>query len=296
MFSIEWKFPDWLTFRSSKATRVSPSGQGHEASRSFLNLEASDATLVVAQMTWASSFIGILPLPICLLDKKGFVHHMNEEFLELIFIPVDEKRCPYVGRFFHGPLFRACLEEVSHSGTALSNTLEISWLREHLRNSNTNELYEWTLSGSKKSEAVVITGRKKVYDHRASIAPFMADRDQFADEKSNIEKYKAAISQRSVNSKRPEARDDISKAAVQKWDRFLDRCKNFEADISHDASDGPVSGDQMRGFVEVITVATITETNLRRHQGESPNNGEPTPCDDVTKKSVGDNDKISAKI
>ena len=219
------------------------------------------------------------------------MHHMNEEFLELIFIPVDEKRCPYVGRFFQCPGFRSCLEEVSKSGTALSSNLEISWLREHLKNSNTNDLYEWTLSGSKKSEAVVITGRKKIYDHRASIAPFMADRDQFADEKSNIEKYRAVLSQRSENSRRPHVRDDISKAAVQKWDRFLDRCKNFEENMHHDAPEGAVSSDQMRGFVEVITVATITESNLRKQKEENQSNGESIPTDEVTKKSVGDNDK-----
>lgn len=294
MFLTGWRFPDWLTFRTAKNTRVSPSGQAIDASRSFLNIETSDTTLVVAQMNWASSFIGILPLPICLLDKKGFVHHMNEEFLELIFIPVDEKRCPYVGRFFQCPRFRSCLEEVSKSGTALSNTLEISWLRDNLRNSNTNELYEWTLSGSSRSEAVVITGRKKVYDHRASIAPFMADRDQFADEKSNIEKYKAALSQRSEKSRRPNVRDDISKAAVQKWDRFLDRCKNFEENMHDDAPDGPVSSDQMRGFVEVITAATIPEANLRKQKEENQSNEDSVPIEEVTKKSVGDmNDKMN---
>lgn len=288
MFLGGWKFPEWLTLRPKKSTRVTPIGQVQDASKSFLNLEGSDATLVVAQMNWASSFIGILPLPICLLDKKGFVHHTNDEFLELIFIPSDEKRCPYVGRFFRCPMFRSCLEEVSKSGSALSNTLEITWLRQHLRNSNTNELYEWTLSGSTKSEAVVITGRKKLYDHRASIASFMVDRDQYADEKSNIEKYKIALSQRSENSRKHAPNDAISKAAVQKWDQFLDRCKNFEANISHDAPEGPMSTDQMRGFVEVITVATSAETKMRNRKEEGENDEETNLQEDVTKKSAGE--------
>jgi hypothetical protein len=36
------------------------------------------------QMDWAGSFILLLPLPVCLIDKKGFYHHGNEEFHELI--------------------------------------------------------------------------------------------------------------------------------------------------------------------------------------------------------------------
>jgi hypothetical protein len=52
------------------------------------------------QMDWAGSFILLLPLPVCLIDKKGFYHHGNEEFHELITVTgTEDGRKYYVSDF-----------------------------------------------------------------------------------------------------------------------------------------------------------------------------------------------------
>ena len=119
----------------------------------------ADLHTVRAHMDWASSFILLLPVPVCLIDKKGFLHHSNEEFTSLINITLDGYHCPYIGRFFHGSTFRDALEKVVLSDEVLVIPLHISWLQSYLKSTKANDMFEWTLSGNAKSEAVVITAR-----------------------------------------------------------------------------------------------------------------------------------------
>ena len=118
-----------------------------------------EGTHMHAEMDWAGSFVTMLPIPVCLIDKKGFVHQTNEEFNDLLKIPVENGLCPYAGRFFKCPSFRSSLELLVDSEIVLVIPLKIEWFSTVLVSQEANEHYEWSLSGCKKSSAAVLTGR-----------------------------------------------------------------------------------------------------------------------------------------
>lgn len=158
---VVWNFLGWLKgpFKPVQA-QVKPTANNsdrRDSTRSHREKKGNEN--LVAHMEWASTFITILPMPVVLIDKKGFVHHTNDDFNELVTIPFDDKRCPYVGRYFESASFRSNIENVSRSPKVMVIDLKIEWKGEQVKNNAINDHYTWTLSGSKDSDALVITGR-----------------------------------------------------------------------------------------------------------------------------------------
>ena len=126
-----------------------------------LDLSYSCHEGVKAQMAFASQFITILPLPICLIDKKGFVHYANDEFNRLVTINISGEHRPYVGRFFTSHSFRDILEKVSSSELPIVVPFRASWNLCVIKDTvnDANAAFQWTLSGCSSSEAIVIAAR-----------------------------------------------------------------------------------------------------------------------------------------
>jgi hypothetical protein len=83
---------------------------------------------------------------------------VTSEYKELIMFILG-KHCPYIGRFFNCANFRSALDRVSISDEVMVVSLNLQWLPNHLKSKEINSTFEWTLSGSIKSEAAVITAR-----------------------------------------------------------------------------------------------------------------------------------------
>ena len=239
----------------------------------------ADIYIVRAHMDWASSFILLLPVPVCLIDKKGFLHHSNDEFTSLINITLDGQHCPYIGRFFNGSTFREALEKVVVSDEVLVIPLNISWLQTYLKSFKANENFEWTLSGNAKSEAVVITARYPFSFHSFALYNHMVyyrklkganagaqkqqsiDNQEEIDKQIKVEKYKKALEDRKrkmtgASENSISGRDPLTMDATQKWNRFIQRCNR--AATAEEAREGLIPY-QMKGFVEVITTVANNE-------------------------------------
>ena len=133
----------------------------HGRDDNHLDLNYSSHEEVKAQMAFAYQFITILPLPICLIDKKGFVHYANDEFNRLVTIAISGEHRPYVGRFFTSHTFRDILEKVSSSELPIVVPFRASWNLSVIKDTvnDANATFQWTLSGCSTSEAVVIAAR-----------------------------------------------------------------------------------------------------------------------------------------
>jgi hypothetical protein len=143
---------------SSIVVPVAPS----DSDSKRVDLLRDEYAVLIDQMRWASSFIEMLPLPICLVDKKGFVHHVNGDFSSLVTVPLDGIHCPYAGRFIiHPQAFRAAIDLISAStnGTVISIPIPISWMSSCIVSAKVSTSYVWTLNGNGGSVSVVLAGR-----------------------------------------------------------------------------------------------------------------------------------------
>lgn len=130
-----------------------------EHERNGIDLRTLDAG-VIAQMNWAKSFILILPMPICLIDKRGFIHHSNEEFDSIVSIDLGQHHRPHGGQFLaRSDLYRSSIERIRQSKEVLVITGVLYWNLDCLKVTEANMMYAWTLSGNSSSEAVVISAR-----------------------------------------------------------------------------------------------------------------------------------------
>lgn len=105
-------------FPSSNRSPVAPINPPQPISNGDSISAASDRTLA-EQMKWAMSFVEILPMPVCLVDSKGFVHYTNKHFQNLIRIDCDNGLCPWAGRFMvRCEEFRHAVDTLKDSNSA----------------------------------------------------------------------------------------------------------------------------------------------------------------------------------
>jgi hypothetical protein len=167
------------------------------------------------QLHLAGEFVTNLPVPICLIDKKGFLHYTNPEFDNLISIQLPDEHFPYIGRFFKSSTFRQCLEELSSSPSVMQLKLRICWAESLVMDAEALTLYEWILSGSSLSEAVV----NKI-ERKGSI---IGDVDQ--ESLINMEKYKQRLALRELKSKEEQSNLLLREQTNQNWNTFMMRVK-----------------------------------------------------------------------
>lgn len=198
------------------------------------------------QMMWAETFIAMLPMPVCLVDKKGFVHHTNREFNSLITIEHNADLCPFAGRYMNSSKeFRDLIETIAESSIVTVESLVIVWNDTCVVDSKANKSYVWTLSGSSTSSAIVLSGKLFLSPRKLSDAKIEDSG------KSNIEKFKLARSSRVLASANP-----LAQASSAKWDIFYQRCEEGRIDNKKP----PI---EMEGFMSVLTAVANTSGQSR---------------------------------
>jgi hypothetical protein len=185
---------------------------------------------VKEQLHLASEFVANLPVPICLIDKKGFLHYTNPEFDNLISIQLIDEHFPYIGRFFISHTFRQCIDELSASPSVVQLKLRIEWIQSLVKDAEALTLYEWILSGSSLSEAVVITGRRNSeadIERKRTIGG-----DVHQESLIKIEKYRRSLVQRELRVGKNHAIDlqssPLEGTINQNWKEFMKRAKHKE--------------------------------------------------------------------
>jgi hypothetical protein len=191
---------------------------------------SSVSPLLIEHMKWASSFVGMMPIPICLVDYKGFVYYTNDEFNAIVTIPYDDTNRPFVGRFFKCAEFRNLLGDISlQAEPHVAQLRNFCWDDAHLKDSRANELYQWGLSGSAKSEAVIVTGGPRLRDDTLVQTPAddtPDDRDLEVERLEKVAKYKLALEKRALQKQLGEHDDAVAMAVTDKWNTFYSRCRS----------------------------------------------------------------------
>jgi hypothetical protein len=126
------------------------------------SIRCEECSSLGQHMKWASTFMKMIPIPVCLLDKKGFIHHVNQAFSKLITIPLDGIHCPFIGRFLtHPQAFLEAIQSIcsSKGATTVSIPMEISWVTSCGVNNTIMESYKWTLIGSGDGASLSLSGR-----------------------------------------------------------------------------------------------------------------------------------------
>ena len=98
--------------------------------------------------------------PICLVDQKGFIHYMNEDFKSLIDIPVSSN-FPFIGRFMENRSsvkIRKILNILSESEDRQVVTFATMWDAACLKDESASN-YMWTIAGYKDNPVFTICGR-----------------------------------------------------------------------------------------------------------------------------------------
>lgn len=230
---------DWLRFscipRGNSRATVSPTPSHRVA----------DAPLK-SKMAWAGTFIDLVPIPVCLIDGKGFVHYTNSDFNSLVSIQHNADLCPFAGRYMLSSAeFREVVESVANSPTVSVVHVVIVWKDSAVVCAKANKSFVWTVSGSSTSAAVVLSGRNldnvTHIDNRS-----YDDASKRMVEESNIEKHRVAREHRQVRL-HPSA-EEIK--CDQKWEKFYERC----------GDKSKVRPSDMSGFVDVIKAAAATAT------------------------------------
>ena len=98
--------------------------------------------------------------PICLVDQKGFIHYMNEDFKSLIDIPISSN-FPFIGRFMENRSsvkIRKILNILSESEDRQVVTFATMWETACLKDESASN-YMWTIAGYKDNPVFTICGR-----------------------------------------------------------------------------------------------------------------------------------------
>jgi hypothetical protein len=114
----------------------------------------------IALLEYASSIAECIPMPLCLIDKRGFIQYANDEIRDIINIPIS-KDFPYVGRFLEShsaTRFRYAIEALSVSDTKISSAFNCVWSSEVMIDPLANGAYKWVVIGSRFNELYVLSG------------------------------------------------------------------------------------------------------------------------------------------
>lgn len=167
--------------------------------------------------------VNILPEVVCVLDKKGFVHHTNAAFDALLQISYNDRECPFVGRFFAST---ACIgslrKELEHVGTSkvqCSSRLSLVWVDSRGVTISALSDLTWLLCGKSDTEPVLLIGRK-LETIGTTIDSRDTPGDLMDDSTIKLEKYKAARSNKSSISNRPGLKSELSMSVRQTWGNF----------------------------------------------------------------------------
>lgn len=150
-----------------------------------------------SQMLWAGSFIDYIPVPVCLIDRKGFVHYTNSEFNSLVKIEHSGDLCPFAGKYMQqesSDQFRGLVATIADSSKPTIIPVVIIWKDIAISDININMSYVWTLSGSSLSAAVVLTGSNTnmhiPIENDTTTTTRESRESKFTDEISNMEKFR----------------------------------------------------------------------------------------------------------
>lgn len=107
------------------------------------------------------SIIACFPLPVCLVDSRGFIHLVNQEFLSIAQLPCTED-CPFLGRFLtqeSSDEFRKALDVLSETQRRRTLILSFMWHSSYRSEESPHLDFLWTISGGKSYPAYLVCAR-----------------------------------------------------------------------------------------------------------------------------------------
>lgn len=143
-------------FARKDSISISPSGPKGK----YENL-AEDYRVTPESLTKYEHVTACLPLPVCLIDRKGFIQHLNEEFLAVVVIPNSED-FPYFGRFLTNEScseFRRILDLLSEAKKKSTFALNFEWNSSYLKDESLHLDFLWTISGGYSNPVYLIIAR-----------------------------------------------------------------------------------------------------------------------------------------
>ena len=104
--------------------------------------------------------ISCIPTPMCLLDKKGFIHYANPEFSQLI----DVRRDSSIEDFLHDeciPQILKTLQLLAQKEERKAYAVHCRWKESHLQAKSASSIkeYRWDIVGARDRPMLVLCGR-----------------------------------------------------------------------------------------------------------------------------------------
>ena len=117
-------------------------------------------------LQYYQEIIACIPMPVCLLNRKGFICYANEDFHELIQISVSTD-FPYIGRYLDhksASKIRILLDK-NHDLDEKKPiyTFNCVWNDSCIRNDMANRMLSWTLSGKASNSVFLLCGRYLIF-------------------------------------------------------------------------------------------------------------------------------------
>lgn len=148
-------------FASISSKPISPVEQ-LEFSGPHQDLPLHDRRISPEALSHYRDLIACLPLPVCLIDHKGFIQFMNEEFLTIAPIPISTDECPFLGRFLSNESsdeFRRALDALGESQGKWTMAFNFALLSSYLSDEPPYLNFLWTVSGGKSSSVYLVCAR-----------------------------------------------------------------------------------------------------------------------------------------
>ena len=148
-------------FASQTALPISPGNTHAGAAAFYHDIEMVEKSISPEALQHYRSILACFPLPVCLVDRKGFIHSVNQEFLSIVQLPCTED-CPFLGRFLlqeSSDEFRQTLDALSETPERFTRVLNIAWLSSCLSDQTLPQDFLWTISGGKSNPVYLICAR-----------------------------------------------------------------------------------------------------------------------------------------
>ena len=193
-------------------------------------------------------------MPVCLLNKKGFICFANDDFNELINVSISTD-FPYIGRYLDhksSSKIRKLLDRPRDvDDDKLIHTFNCVWDVACLRNDKANMVFTWTLSGKASNSVFLLCGRyvmcklvntngvnytfhsfKEYLESRKdTIVHQISEEDIPKEDSSNVQKYRAALQRKHSLGPTMRISDDESALSMQvmaNWNNFSSRVKRVQ--------------------------------------------------------------------
>lgn len=117
-------------------------------------------------LQYYQEIIACIPMPVCLLNRKGFICFANDDFNELIHVSVSTD-FPFIGRYLDhksATKIRKLLDrDPDPDDKKLIYTFNCQWNATCIRNDKANGMFTWTLSGKASNSVFLLCGRYFIF-------------------------------------------------------------------------------------------------------------------------------------